>query len=296
MTDGVHATTALPQLRQSLIANAAVTVMLTAFATEAPLITAGALLFLAVTLVQAGMWLHRDRDDGARRFWTFAVPVPVYALTAGAVFALVAVWEPAPPPEEFYPLDAEVIGVLGVLHLAWVGTLWRRVAIGWTFSNLFQRVGWWRAPEVCALLVQETVAALALLIIAAALVLTHEFDISAVEAVGACVIGFALTALSIGSVSAVRDLIAGAPVSQTTLRSLTAAVDRATMQSGAVRQVLAIDALHTESGKVLVMLQLAFKDGVSAQHITPVLDKLRTAVQAELPSVADVVLFPPPAV
>ena len=76
------------------------------------------------------------------------------------------------------------------------------------------------------------------------------------------------------------------------LRDVTERVGRSAMQSGAVRSVRAVDAMHTGAGKKYVLLQLDFKDGVSAQHVTPVLDKLRRAVIAEDPSVTDVVLAP----
>jgi len=42
-----------------------------------------------------------------------------------------------------------------------------------------------------------------------------------------------------------------------------------------------------------VHVALTFKDGVSAAHVGPILARLATAAQAEVPSIADVVLTRP---
>ena len=56
--------------------------------------------------------------------------------------------------------------------------------------------------------------------------------------------------------------------------------------TGAIRQVLDVEAVHMGPDAVRATVCLSFKEGVSASHVAPILDKLAAAVHVAQPNVS----------
>lgn len=277
----------------ALLLNAVVSVvaMLVAAWTVEPLAIAVMLLVTAATASQALVWLHQ-RQQGAELagwdlyYWCYGAGVLQFALSAGAALAAVALM-PYPLPERSMAQPSIIAGVAGVA-LAY-GALLSRVLRGGVAADIADV-----DPVRFTIIVEMAACIAGCAITLVALLVAWRFDLQATATTGGLLA--AMTTAGVAVLFGLQTLrqLPGRRASARELRRLTESVGRAALKHGSIARVRSIAAMHTGPSAVLVTLELDFKDGVSAQHIAPVLDKLRRAVMSDVPTVADIVLAVPP--
>ena len=265
----------------------------------AAVVMAALMAVLAATTSQALIWLglRQTAGDAPRAnyfFWSFVPAVLVYALGAGLVM-MSAIQAPTQPTGlKFTANDLAALVCTCVFQIWLVLNVVRGIAreIGqpWSIPAHFAT----RDPIRHAVLVETAATCVCLLIGMLALIAARYLDVPAADALGALAIGLVLAAIAARFALETRRLVAGIPVSAAHLHTLTESIGKAAEKSGAIRQVLDVDAVHMGPASILATVQLDFKEGVSASHVAPVLEKLRAAVLAAQPDVTDVVLAPPP--
>ena len=274
--------------------------LLVAAITQSSIVMALAVLFMASVVSRTGLWWSIATETAADAshsiyVWTYGVGAVVFALAAGAAVAIAALDDALPAEDLALPLDI-------LLPAAWCGLEIVRLKLrGWDTTAIpaglaalapasqgFQPVHVTLGAQSLALIFASGAAALAA-------GLSHALDGGVAEAGGALVVALVALTLAVQFGLDIRRLIAGVPVAEATQRALIDCIGRAAIQSGAIRQVAHVEAIHTGPGTILVIVQLDFKDGVAAQHMAPVLAKLRAAAMSEVPAVTDVLLAPPPA-
>ena len=271
--------------------------MLLAAITGSSILTALALIFLACVASRLCIWRAVTTEASpyashALYTWSYAAGCLVFALAAGAGFAIAALADAADMPEMEWPLDV-------LLPAAWCvgGVLWWRAQTGQTGdarqpvsllpgSDRFYPVHVTLGIERFVLVVATGASAIGVL-------LSRALNTDAAEVGGTAVVAMVALVASLQFALELRQLIAGVPVNDDVLRALTASIGRAAEKTGAVRTVQSVEAINTGPGTVLAIVQLEFKDGVAAQHLAPVLAALRAAAIAEVPQACDVLLAPP---
>jgi hypothetical protein len=259
-------------------------------ANEMPVLAVLAMAFGVVTVTSAILlWrLSTSRGHAADLyFWSYGVAAFLLACGAGVAIALLALVAPpdaAPRVSRFAPPLLAALAMLD-LHQALEAT---RANDRETQSRLMAD-----DPARATLIILLLVSAIASIAATAALVLSQDFAVAAAPLVSGLVIVFALAVGATHLGLELRQRLAGAPAGHAMRRRLLVALDKAAMQSGAVRQIAGVETQFVGPAALRVILTIDFKDGVSAQHIAPVLEKLRKAAADEVPEVIDVVLAPP---
>ena len=277
----------------SLLLNAVVSVvaMLVAAWTMEPLAIAVLLLVSAATASQALVWLHQ-RQQGAELagwdlyYWCYGAGVLQFALSAGAALAAVALM-PYQAPDLSMTQPSIIAGVAGVA-LAY-GALLSRVLRGGVAADIADV-----DPVRFTVIVEMAACIAGCAITLVALLVARRIDLQAAATVGAVLA--AMTTAGVAVLFGLQTLrqLPGRRASARVLQCITESVGRAALKHGSIARVRSIEAMHTGPSAVLVTIEIDFKDGVSAQHIAPVLDKLRRAVMADVPTVTDIVLAVPP--
>ncbi len=261
----------------------------------------------AAGLVSQGMMLmaQRSGDDvpdprrrGDRAMVSVVAAALLYALGAG--FCIGATLLPrsddasaqAATANAFVAFQIAGLVVCLLLQAAWFVVAQRYAKLDVRAAVRTAIAGLPVTPERPVLLI-EMLAALATTVIAlvASGVVSVSLEPWGDIAAAVCIVAI-LVGVSLLLALQVRRLIAGTVVSEAEARAVIACIGRAANQTGSIRRVLDVDAVHLGPDGVVARVQLAFKDGVSAHHVAGVVAKLRAGVQAELPYV-DVVLAAP---
>lgn len=267
---------------------AAATVLYELLATGLPVLILPALMFAAIVCSSAIMaWqmarVHRT-GSADLYFWSYGAGAFLFACTAGAGVAVLALVAPPGVPPQVTKLIIPALVALAMFDL--YQTLEAARVHERQEQARFAAHDPVRATSIIILLA-STLTSFATAI---ALVLGSEFAIAdALLAAGvAIVLVSCIVAAHLGL--ELRRRLTGAPAGADVRRRLLVALDRAAMQSGAIREIADVEAHYTGPAALRVILHIAFKDGVSAQHIGPVLERLKSAAVAEVPEVTDVML------
>lgn len=231
----------------------------------------------------------RTRNDayGANIYlWNYGVTALLCACAAGAAVAVLAL------VASILPIQLSKITIPALVALAMFDlyqTLEAARLADWNAQSRLATDDPMRATTIVLL----TASMCASLAAAAALVLAMEF--SQAEALLAA--GW-VDVLALGVSACVLSLqfskrLASASVSEETRRRLLITLDKAAMQTGAIRAISGLEASYIAPRSLRVVLRVDFKDGVSAQHIGPVLERLKLAAIEDVADVVDVVLASP---
>ena len=273
-------------------------VTLLAGMTGSSILTGLALFFLACVVSRMCIWraVTTDHSPFASHgvyAWSYGAGCLLFAVVAGAGFAVAALADAADMPELNWPLDVLVPAAWCAGELWWLRKQAGRTSGANPTTSLlpwdhgFQPIHATLGIERFGLIAATGAAAVGVLLSRASGADLVELGCTAVVALVALFVAvqFALE---------MRQLLSGVPIDTELLRTLTASIGLAAGKTGAVRTVHSVEAIHTGPGTVLAIVQLEFKDGVAAQHLAPVLAALRAAAIAEVPQITDVLLAPRP--
>lgn len=289
---GGRATSRLATWTAASHAAALLWTLLELVATGQPLLAILAVVFAAIVMASGALlWrlLAAHSRDADFYFWSYGAAAFLLACAATAAVAVLALVAPPETPLFVSKLAAPALAALAMFDLHQALEATRSTDREAQARLMADDPG--RATLIILLLASAFASAAA----TAALVLSQDFNLTLASPVAGFVIVLVIVFAAVHLGLELRQRLAGAPASQLMRRRLLLALDKAALQSGAVRQIAGVETQLVGPAALRVILTIDFKDGVSAQHIAPVLEKLRKAAADEVPEVIDVVLAPPAA-
>lgn len=221
-------------------------------------------------------------------FWSFIVSIMIFGLGGGISIyqGIIHMMHPATPGD---PTTSYIVLLLSIIFEG-ISLI---VAIK-AFNQVRGELSFWDAivkskdPTSFLVMFEDGAAVLGLMIVLVCLILNHALHLNWLDGLASILVGVLLVVVSSILARESRSLLMGEGIAPETRNKISTLVE----QDQSVRKVMHMLSTYQSPDEIILMLIIAFKDGLRTEDINLSIDRIREQVKHEYPLIRFVMIQP----
>ncbi|MBS1688163.1 MAG: cation diffusion facilitator family transporter [Bacteroidetes bacterium] len=221
-------------------------------------------------------------------FWSFIVSILFFGLGGGISIyqGIQHILKPVPP-------DSPVMNYI-VLAISFIFEAVSMIIPTRQFYREKGDLSWWtglirsKDPTIFTVLLENFAAIIGVLIVAISVFLNQQFHLPYIDGLASLLVGLLLVGVSLIIARESRSLLMGEGIADENRKRIIALVEK----DDDIDRVINIHSIYQSPDEIILMLIVAFKDGLETENINKAIDRLSKKIKKDFPRVRYIMIEP----